>query len=153
MVKIGILGGRLGETNPVTPYRKWMDNVLDKYIDSNILLIIKIIGFWNFMCCVKIFYYGDDETRINLVVVLTFIIILSFARPAQRYLMFIVPLWGILICNNIQIRRIFMVGYICLLISINTILTFNQVSTSKISNSRLRVSLRALFGISDLCDL
>ena len=34
MVKIGILGGRLGETNPVTPYRKWMDNVLDKYIDD-----------------------------------------------------------------------------------------------------------------------
>ena len=35
MVKIGILGGRLGETNPSSPYRKWMDNVPDKYIDKD----------------------------------------------------------------------------------------------------------------------
>jgi len=35
MVKIGILGGRLGETNPSTPYKKWMDNVPDKYIDAD----------------------------------------------------------------------------------------------------------------------
>ena len=35
MVKIGILGGRLGETNPSNPYRKWMDNVPDKYIDGD----------------------------------------------------------------------------------------------------------------------
>ena len=35
MVKIGILGGKLGETNPSSPYRKWMDNVPDKYIDKN----------------------------------------------------------------------------------------------------------------------
>ena len=34
MVKIGILGGRLGETNPSDTYRKWMDNVPDKYIDD-----------------------------------------------------------------------------------------------------------------------
>jgi len=35
MVKIGILGGRLGETNPSSPYRKWMDDVPDKYIDGD----------------------------------------------------------------------------------------------------------------------
>ena len=35
MVKIGILGGRLGETNPSSPYKKWMDNVPDKYIDKD----------------------------------------------------------------------------------------------------------------------
>ena len=35
MVKIGILGGRLGETNPSSPYRKWMDNVPEKYIDND----------------------------------------------------------------------------------------------------------------------
>lgn len=34
MVKIGILGGRLGETNPSFPYRRWMDNVSDEYIDD-----------------------------------------------------------------------------------------------------------------------
>ena len=35
MVKIGILGGRLGETNPSSTYRKWMDDVPDKYIDDD----------------------------------------------------------------------------------------------------------------------
>ena len=34
MVKIGILGGRLGEMNPTYPYRKWMDNVPDKFYDG-----------------------------------------------------------------------------------------------------------------------
>ena len=38
MVKIGILGGRLGETNPSTPYSKWMENVPDKYIDDGWIL-------------------------------------------------------------------------------------------------------------------
>ena len=34
-MKIGIVGGQLGETTPMYPYRKWMDNVPDKYIDKN----------------------------------------------------------------------------------------------------------------------
>ena len=38
MVKIGILGGKLGETNPSEPYRKWMDNVPEKYIDDGWIL-------------------------------------------------------------------------------------------------------------------
>tara|TARA_B100001094_G_scaffold294387_1_gene314977 strand:+ start:12182 stop:13186 length:1005 start_codon:yes stop_codon:yes gene_type:complete len=38
MVKIGILGGRLGETNPSFPYRKWMDNVPEKYTDDGWIL-------------------------------------------------------------------------------------------------------------------
>jgi len=38
MVKIGILGGKLGETNPIEPYRKWMDNVPEKYIDDGWIL-------------------------------------------------------------------------------------------------------------------
>ena len=38
MVKIGILGGRLGETNPMVPYRKWMDNVPTKYIKDGWIL-------------------------------------------------------------------------------------------------------------------
>ena len=35
MVKIGILGGRLGEMNPTYPYRKWMDDVPDKFYFVN----------------------------------------------------------------------------------------------------------------------
>ena len=38
MVRIGILGGRLGETNFSEPYRKWMDNVHDKYINDGWIL-------------------------------------------------------------------------------------------------------------------
>ena len=38
MVKIGILGGKLGETNPIEPYRKWMNNVPEKYIDDGWIL-------------------------------------------------------------------------------------------------------------------
>lgn len=38
MVKIGIIGGRLGEMNPVYPYRKWMDNVDDKYYEDDMIL-------------------------------------------------------------------------------------------------------------------
>ena len=38
MVKIGILGGRLGEMNPSFPYRKWMDNVPEEYFDDGWIL-------------------------------------------------------------------------------------------------------------------
>ena len=38
MVKIGILGGRLGECNPVEPYRKWMDNVPEEHIEDGWIL-------------------------------------------------------------------------------------------------------------------
>lgn len=38
MVKIGILGGRLGEMNPKYPYRKWMDDVPEQYIDGDWIL-------------------------------------------------------------------------------------------------------------------
>uniref|UniRef100_A0A6C0L2B0 ATP-grasp domain-containing protein n=1 Tax=viral metagenome TaxID=1070528 RepID=A0A6C0L2B0_9ZZZZ len=38
MVKIGILGGRLGETNPSYPYRKWMDQVPEEHNDGDWIL-------------------------------------------------------------------------------------------------------------------
>jgi hypothetical protein len=38
MVKIGILGGRLGEMNPTYPYKKWMDNVPDEHFDGDWVL-------------------------------------------------------------------------------------------------------------------
>ena len=38
MVRIGILGGRLGETSFSEPYRKWMDNVPHKYINDGWIL-------------------------------------------------------------------------------------------------------------------
>tara|TARA_Y100000817_G_scaffold311958_1_gene304980 strand:+ start:919 stop:2010 length:1092 start_codon:yes stop_codon:yes gene_type:complete len=38
MVKIGILGGRLGECNPSEPYRKWMDNVPEEHIEDGWIL-------------------------------------------------------------------------------------------------------------------
>ena len=31
MLKIGIVGGHLGEKTPNYPYRKWMDNIDEKY--------------------------------------------------------------------------------------------------------------------------
>ena len=38
MVKIGILGGRLGERSPSEPYRKWMDNVPEEHIEDGMIL-------------------------------------------------------------------------------------------------------------------
>ena len=38
MVKIGILGGRLGERSPSEPYRKWMDNVSEEHIEDGMIL-------------------------------------------------------------------------------------------------------------------
>ena len=38
MVKIGILGGRLGEMNPTYPYKKWMDNVPNEHFDGDWVL-------------------------------------------------------------------------------------------------------------------
>jgi len=38
MVKIGILGGRLGEMNPAYPYRKWMDNVPEEHFSDDWIL-------------------------------------------------------------------------------------------------------------------
>jgi hypothetical protein len=38
MIKIGIVGGHLGETTPDYPYRKWMDNVDSKYMDDGWIL-------------------------------------------------------------------------------------------------------------------
>ena len=37
-MKIGIVGGQLGETTPMYPYRKWMDLINDKYINDGYIL-------------------------------------------------------------------------------------------------------------------
>ena len=37
-LNIGILGGKLGETTPSFPYRKWMDTIDSKYINNGFIL-------------------------------------------------------------------------------------------------------------------
>ena len=95
---------------------------LEKLIGSEIILIIKVLGFWNFLLCCKAFW-KDEDSRILLLTILGYIMILSFTRPSQRYLIFVIPFWAIMICLRFEIHRVVQVGYLFILCGLNIFAT------------------------------
>ena len=63
-------------------------------LGSELILLIKIVGFWNFLLCCRAFW-KDEKSRILLLTILGYMILLSFSFPANRYLIFVVPFWAI----------------------------------------------------------
>ena len=96
---------------------------------SKFIFFIKWIGFWNFLICV-LHFWKYDESRIILLTILFYILILSLTRPAQRYLIFVIPFWAILICKYIDLGEIFKWSYICILIGVNIFAIVYQINTA-----------------------
>ncbi len=101
-------------------------------LGNEIVLLIKIIGFWNFLLCCQAFW-KDEESRILLLTILGYILLLSLTRPANRYLIFVVPFWAILACQHISLSRMFWWGYISVLAGLNLFASLYQVSNATAS--------------------
>ena len=104
----------------------------NQLLGEDIILLIKIIGFWNFLLCCKIFW-NDDKSRILLLTVLLYMVLLSMTRPAQRYLIFVIPFWAIMICLRFEIHRVVQVGYVFILCGLNLFATLYQVQNARAS--------------------
>ncbi|SVA43754.1 uncharacterized protein METZ01_LOCUS96608, partial [marine metagenome] len=105
---------------------------LNLLLGEHVILLIKIVGFWNFLLCCKIFW-NDDKSRILLLTVLLYMVLLSMTRPAQRYLIFVIPFWAIMICLRLEIHRVVQVGYVLILCGLNLFTTLYQVQNARAS--------------------
>ena len=114
---------------------------LEKLVGSEIILIIKALGFWNFLLCCKAFW-KDEDSRILFLTILAYIMILSLTRPAQRYLIFVIPFWAMLIFQHISLSKIIQLGYLLVLIGLSSIMTLNQISTAYTAEEVAQWSLK-----------
>ena len=105
----------------------------NQLLGDDTILLIKIIGFWNFILCCKIFW-NDDKSRILLLTVLLYMVLLSMTRPAQRYLIFVIPFWAIMICLRLEIHRVVQVGYVLIFCGLNLFTTLYQVQNARASS-------------------
>ena len=103
-----------------------------QFLGFEVILLIKIVSFWNFLLCCQAFW-KDEESRIMLLTILGYIILLSLTRPVNRYLIFVIPFWAILICKQICLSRLFWWGYISILAVLNLFATLYQVSNATAS--------------------
>ena len=62
-----------------------------------------------------------------------YMVILSMTRPAQRYLIFVIPFWAIMICLRFEIHRVVQVGYVFILCGLNLFATLYQVQNARAS--------------------
>ena len=104
----------------------------NQLLGIEIILLIKIIGFWNFLLCCKLFW-NDEKLRIFLLTVLLYMVLLSMTRPAQRYLIFVIPFWAIMICLRLEIHRVVQVGYVLIFCGLNLFATLYQVQNARAS--------------------
>lgn len=113
---------------------------LDQLLGKEIILLIKIIGFWNFLLCIN-FFLMQKENRIMTITILFYILLLSATRPAQRYLLFIIPFWSILIVQSnilivqsyVKLFALFKWGYVSLLFMVAIFSSVYQVANAKTS--------------------
>ena len=103
-------------------------------LGSELILLIKIVGFWNFLLCCRAFW-KDEKSRILLLTILGYMILLSLSFPANRYLIFVVPFWALLICQHITLSRMFWWGYVSVLVGLNLFATLYQVSNASASSN------------------
>jgi hypothetical protein len=104
----------------------------NQILSEDFIVLIKMIGFWNFFLCCKIFW-NDDKSRILLLTVLLYVVLLSMTRPAQRYLIFVIPFWAIMICLRLEIHRVVQVGNVLILCVLNLFATLYQVQNARAS--------------------
>jgi hypothetical protein len=106
---------------------------LDQILGSEFILLIKIIGFWNFLLCIEIFL-RNKKSRVMALTVLFYMLLLSASRPAQRYLLFVIPFWALLIVqSNIKLHALFKWGYLSCLLMMAIFSSVYQVANAKAS--------------------
>ena len=101
-------------------------------LGTEVILLIKIISFWSFLLCCHTFW-KDEESRILLLTILGYIALLSLTRPANRYLIFVIPFWAMLIFQHISLSRLFWWGYVSILVGLNLFASLYQVSNATAS--------------------
>ena len=105
----------------------------NQLLGTEIILLIQTVGFWNFVLCCKEFW-GNKKLRIYLITVIIYLALLSFTRPAQRYLIFVVPFWATMICLRLEINRLVKVCYVLILCGLNLFATMFQVQNASASS-------------------
>jgi len=55
-------------------------------------------------------------------------------KPAQRYLIFVIPFWAIMICLRLEIHRVVQVGYVLILCGLNLFATLYQIQNARASS-------------------
>ncbi len=113
----------------------------DQLLSNEIILLIKVAGFWNFLLCCKQFWQ-DKESRIMLLTILIYITMLSLTKPVQRYLIFVIPFWAILVCSHIRLHRLFWWGFVISLCGLNGFASLYQVSNAQASADIARWSVQ-----------
>jgi len=103
-----------------------------QFLGVEIILLIKIIGFWNFLLCCQAFW-KDEDSRIMLLTILGYIVLLSLTRPVNRYLIFVIPFWAILIYKHILLSSILWWVYVSILAGLNVFASVYQVSNATAS--------------------
>ena len=106
---------------------------LDQILGSHVILLVKIIGFWNFLLCLDIFI-RNKKYRVLALTIIFYIAVLSATRPAQRYLLFIIPFWALLISqSDMKLHSLFKWGYISILLCLAIFTSLYQVANAKAS--------------------
>jgi len=103
-------------------------------LGEEIVLLIKAGGFWNFLLCCH-YFWKEPRYRTKLLTVLFYVAVLSVTRPAQRYLIFIIPLWAILITQCLNLPRLIRYGYILCLVPLNLFATLYQVNNAQAASN------------------
>ena len=103
-----------------------------QFLGFEVILLIKIVGIWNFLLCCQAFW-KDKESRIMPLTILGYIVLLSLTRPVNRYLIFVIPFWAILICQHISLSRLIWWVYVSILVGLNLFATLYQISNATAS--------------------
>jgi hypothetical protein len=104
---------------------------------SGILFLLSMWILFNFY---KIFIYNNRQSKNIIIFVLLFVVVLSTSRPAQRYLITIIPMLYILFFLNIKKKIFSKYTFLSLLIylPVNFILTANFHLNSRLSDEVLK---------------
>ena len=68
-----------------------------------------------------------------LLTVIVYLLIMSFFRPASRYLIFVIPFWGIMIFQSFRINKTVLLSFILMCIVLNSYAVFYQIRTASAS--------------------
>ena len=101
-------------------------------LNNEVIHLLHITGFINFIFCIFTFFH-DKNSRKMLLTVIVFLLIMSLFRPVSRYLIFVIPFWGIMIFKNFRINKTVLLPFILICIVLNSYAVFYQIRTASAS--------------------
>jgi hypothetical protein len=101
---------------------------------------------------------GDEEARRRMLclaaAILGFLAVLSFPRPAQRYLLFVLPLTYLFICQRLRQRSVLAYGTTAFYLAAIVFISINQLATGIAVDDIVRqLRDRAMIDASDACNI